>query len=337
MTVKGITIWERYIERIVLAIAVLTLVGFTVMQFVGEPNAVTMDGRSVAPGEVDRLLEAQAERLRSRLASGAASAIDFDAADFRGVRKYFQEHLTASVSPAPRLARFYPRMMVGSAEAPPGGVAFVVPAIPAPRPVDAGQTFDALTEEVVNQYAALSERFPTQPADLTWVTPAAVFESAQVLREFRRQGPDGEPAAIPPSWYNDRVRVLDVTVERQELTGGEWTNLTTLEPIPGQRTFRPILDGEVDVTDRQDILRDLADPTVQTAIIQPPFYATRNDNWAAPKINGSQVNENADAVDEDTRRLRRQLARALRQRDKTAKELDKEGGPLRDGDPGRKP
>ena len=337
MTVKGITIWERYIERIVLAIAVLTLVGFTAMQFVGEPNAVTMDGRSVAPGEVDRLLEAEAQRLLVRLAPGAASAIDFDATDFRGVRKYFQEHLTAAVSPAPRLVRNYPRLMLGGHEAPPGGVAFVVPQIPAPRPVIAGQTFDALTEEVVNQYAALSERFPTQPADLTWVTPAAVFESAQVLREFRRQGPDGEPAAIPLSWYNDRVRVLDVIVERQELTGGEWTDLTTLEPIPGQRTFRPILDGDVDVTDRQDILRDLADPTVQTAIIQPPFYATRNDNWAAPKFNGSQVNDNADAVDEDTRRLREQLERALRQRDKTAKELEDAGGPLRDeGDPGRK-
>ena len=105
MTVKGITIWERYIERIVLAIAVLTLVGFTAMQFVGEPNAVTMDGRSVAPGEVDRLLEAEAQRLLVRLAPGAASAIDFDATDFRGVRKYFQEHLTAAVSPAQRLVR----------------------------------------------------------------------------------------------------------------------------------------------------------------------------------------------------------------------------------------
>ena len=74
MTVKGITIWERYIERIVLAIAVLTLVGFTAMQFVGEPNAVTMDGRSVAPGEVDRLLEAEAQRLLVRLAPEAAPA-----------------------------------------------------------------------------------------------------------------------------------------------------------------------------------------------------------------------------------------------------------------------
>ena len=68
MKTKGISIWEQHIQWIVLGLAVVAFVAFTTKQFVGEPNAVSMGGRQVAPGEVDRLLEEDAERLAARLA-----------------------------------------------------------------------------------------------------------------------------------------------------------------------------------------------------------------------------------------------------------------------------
>ena len=133
------------------------------------------------------------------------------------------------------------------------------PQIEAPTPLTALQTFDALAEGVVEEYEALAERFPVDPRDLTWITPAAILDAAAVLAEFRRESPDDDIAAIPTSWFNDQLTILDVKIERQELENDGWTNLTLLEPIPGQQTFRARLIGPVDVATRDEILDEVSE------------------------------------------------------------------------------
>ena len=57
MKSKGIPIWERHAEKLVLLIAFVGAVALTALQFIGEPNAVSTTAGDVAPGEIDDLLQ----------------------------------------------------------------------------------------------------------------------------------------------------------------------------------------------------------------------------------------------------------------------------------------
>jgi hypothetical protein len=328
---KGITIWEQRVEWIVLGVAVAAFAVFTALQFVGEPNAVTINGKTVAPGDVDRLLAAEAERLSDRLSQDAPPGVEIDL-DAKGSLDDFNELLVADVSPGGELPALQPRLALGTSEVAPGGVAFVEPQIEAPTPLGALQTFDALAEGVVEEYEALAERYPEDPRDLTWITPAAVLDAAAVLAEFRREPADEDIAAIPPAWFNDQLMILDVKIERQELVNDGWTNLTLLEPIPGQQTYRARLTGPVDAAARDEILDEMSDRAVREAIIQPEFYPTRKGNWLRPSLQQQQAAPDETEQEREIRRLRLQLSQKRRDRDHKAQQLKDAGGPL--GDPG---
>lgn len=327
---KGITIWEQRVEWIVIGAAVVAFAVFTALQFVGEPNAVTIDDQKVAPGDVDRLLAAEAERLSALLSPDAPPAVEIDPYA-KGFLEDFNDLLTASVSPGGELAANQPRLALGATHTAPGGVAFVEPQIEAPTPLGALQTFDALAEGVVEEYESLAERFPEDLRDLTWVTPAALLDAAAVLAEFRKEPVDEDMAAMPTSWFNDQLTILDVRIERQELVNGGWTNLTLLEPMPGQQTFRSRLTGPVDAAARDEILAEVSDPSVREAVIQPAFYPTRKGNWVRPSLQQKQAVADETEQEREIRKGRLRLTQLRHKRDKAAKDLEDAGGPL--GDP----
>ena len=77
MKIKGITIWEPYVEFVVLAIAAAAFVGFTVMQFIGDPNKITQGPDSYSSRDVDQILLYEATRLSAGLEPDAISPVLF--------------------------------------------------------------------------------------------------------------------------------------------------------------------------------------------------------------------------------------------------------------------
>src|SRR5690606_11514344 len=151
MKIKGITIWEQYVDRIVLAVAVLLFVGFTTMQFIGDPNATELSGRQVGPGEIDSVLREEAQDIASRMSS---SLVDVDVPTPEPMLAKFETLTTTSISPSATLALALAQPAItpgGGIVAPPSDKHFVEAVVKAPYDVRAAQYFDTVLPEVVEQ------------------------------------------------------------------------------------------------------------------------------------------------------------------------------------------
>lgn len=332
MKIKGIPIWEQYLEYIVLGAAVLVFLGFTAMQFIGNPNAVKDSrGETIAPSQVDDILEKEAKRLQPLLDPDAPGP---EIPNPKPVADKFAARLAEGVSPDPRLDMPQRSMLVmrGVANLP-TDVSFVEPKIPAPYDVVAAQYFDALPPDVVQEYDELAQMLPAAPYDMSWITAAATFDVAAVLAEYQRSGPDGEPAPVPPSWYGGKVTIVDVVMQRQELVDGHWTDLTSVQAIPGQFTIRSDIEsGQMTGPDRDNLVQQFAQSPLMMQIIEPEFYTTRNASWSPPteqiteeQFDRSMTDEEREILGVQARlnQLRKELARV-------EQALKDAGGELRD-------
>lgn len=340
MKIKGIPIWEQYLEFIVLGVAVLVFLGFTAMQFIGDPNAVTDPrGETIAPSAVDGILEKEAERLQPNFERGAKPPMEIP--DLTPIADTFVASLRQGVSPRSQLdmSQRHAVLMPGVGTLP-TDVSFVEPQIPAPYDVVAAQYFDALPPDVVQEYEDLAQMIPAAPYDLSWITAAATFDLNAVLAEYQNSGQDGVPAAVPPSWYGGQVTIVDVLMERQELSDGHWTDLTPLHVIPGQYTIRSDIEsGQMSGPDRDELVRQFGQFPLMTQIIQPEFYATRNASWSPPTEQaGAHLDPTMTEVEREIFELQGRLKRALQEQARVQETLTELGGALGgDGDKPKSP
>lgn len=338
MKTKGITIWEKHAEKMVLGLAVAAAGFLIARQFIGEPNAVEVaGGRSVAPGEIDSLLEQEADRYQGKLDERAPAELDLP--EPRLAFDALNRGLSDTIAPNPALV--LPLAWIGpSADVigPQRATEFAVPILKAPGSLQVGQYADALTGAALDETPELKKRFPDpkQPADLKFVTVFAHFDVADLRTQYKAEG--SGLGAIPGSWYQDRPEaIVDLVVRRQESIDGTWTNETVLEQIPGRVTFRPRITGEVSGVAKEAILKELGGPGVQTQIIQPQFYETRNDAWQLPTLadSGPEPEPGVDAGPGE--RLSKELASKRMQRALRVKKLkddyDVEYGAKSDDEP----
>jgi hypothetical protein len=325
MKTKGISFWEQHLEQFVLGLAVLTFLALVAMQFIGNPNAVQVAGKEVGPGDIDRMLEDEATQLAALMAPGGP---DDPPPPITLLSPKFEELRTASVNPAPTLfapqVRLHP--MPGDF-APSTDKPFVVASIPAPYDLAAGQYIDSLIEQDVAGNEGLMKRFPQPPFDVMWTTVAARFNAAEVLRQYRTPGASGE-IALPPTWHNDHVDVLDVKLERREYVDGNWTTPVVIDLLPGQYSVREHISGAVTKTTGDAILAELADPGNRLRIIQPEFFETKNVVWQAPlpedeavAVAEGNAQAQADPAQQEIIELNSALARKKAARDQKAKRI----------------
>ncbi len=326
MATRGITIWERHAEKFVVGIASAAAVLLAARQFIGQPNAVDAPGGvRVTPRDVDAKLSSQAEKYLARLDEAARPEVEVPT-----IPRAFDElvaGLQGPVSPEPRLAlvdvAIGPR--AGEWDSQQGEIEFAVPSVKPPFGLEVRAYADALTEEALQEYPDLAKLFPEpESRDIKFVKVWARLDLADLRRQFAGEGSDAEP--VPASWYNDHPEnIVDVVIEREELDGNNWTNRVTLEPIPGQVTFRPRIQGQVSASDRDRILLELSSNGVQMDVIQPAFYETVNGEGAglpeldeAPPTDGRPLDREAS--------VRRRLESAQIQRQNLVSELERKHG-----------
>lgn len=334
MKTKGITVWEQHAEKFVLGLAGLLFVGFTAIQFIGEPNVVTVAGKKITPGEVDTILTEAAENLQRQMESSASAPIDLP--DPLLGTDYLRKSLKGPIGPRPTLALADAYLLPEFRGRIDGGErTFYEPGVAGPNPIVVTQTTDTLADGVVQLHEDLRALFPdeNQPPDITFVTPFVLFDRAELMARLRGEHlVEGDGLSkIPGQWFNDPIEILDVVIQRQTLVDGLWTELATLDPIPGRSTLRERLDEEVDGTARNQILATVSDPFVQTDIVQPAFYATRNNEWIPAELDldqGQFVGQADETEDPEIARIKSKLRRERRREAHTAKKLDEAGGPL---------
>jgi hypothetical protein len=353
---KGIPFWEQHIEKMVLGLAAVVMLA-VLAAIATDYDAVTaeIDNRTLAPAEVDEVMVGKARELNRQLEPDAeAETEQFLAVDGSG-GKAFRDRLAGSTGPstmppliAPSLASVLLPEEVGTSD-----VWYYEPVIPEPRiqPM-VMQTIDTLEATELERNPDLADLVGSSSGDLIWTTPVASIDLAGFRKELEGQDSMMNPmrSQIPSNWYNRRPYVIDVVFERQAKgDDGEWGTTQIVEPVPGRLSYREeiverIADGTLDAGFRQQIWLQLDDKVNQVEVLQPEFYATRNDSFAAPALFDDRELSADDGMDDVSdeeaarRQEQREIERRLRDRvssagriEATLKEL---GGELREGDAG---
>lgn len=319
MKIKGITVWEQYAEFILFGAVAVVFALYLVTQFSSSTNAVRIDNVEMRPGEIDGKLAERADALNRRIRDDASTAVEI-AMPAKKLPE-FNAGLARSISPASPNVPPSPIVAIGTgASVDIGGQAYVVPSVPSPeRPVSM-QFFDGLDPLSVEGVEALETRYGDAPYDATWVTAAAVFDVSSVLSQYRKSGSQNE-LPLREKWYNGRVDILDVLVNREELIDGVWTSAGDVELLPGQYSFRDRMGDGVDAGSRDEILGELIRPGVQDAVVRPSFLMTRNSDWAHPAMYGDEGDG-----DNEMLREKRRYQSLQQQIKQTQADLDRLGG-----------
>ena len=184
MKLKGLSMWERYIEYGVLALALLILGWFAWSTF-GAPISIQSGARQVTTATIDDELFEVASQLKPRLRDDAASPMDFGSP--RPLLSVFNDARAASIAPADRVG--FPGLDLTADLAVNQDLVaelrtYIEPEIPAPTDVLGHQWFGTLAPEPIEDIEGLAGRYSGPPHDATWVQVAAKFDFDEVLRRF---------------------------------------------------------------------------------------------------------------------------------------------------------
>ena len=351
---KGIPFWEQHIEKMVFGLAALVLLGVLAI-VVLDLDAVTadIDNRVLGPAEVDEVMIAKARELSRKLQPDATADIEQFASVSGGGGEAYLQRLAGSTSPAtappliaPSLASVLLPAEVGSAD-----VWYYQPIIPEPRiqPMVV-QTIDTIQQSELDRVPTLSAMLDGGSRDVIWTTPIASIDLAAIRGELEGQDSMTDPrrSQIPSNWYNRRPYFVDVVFERQAMgRDGKWGTAELVAPVPGMRSFREeiaelVASSGLDAGFRRQVWQTLDDKVQQLEIMQPDFYATKNDSFAEPTLFDDRAASGADEIEdvsdeEATRRQQqREIERRLRDRVNSAKRVESTlqelGGPMRQED-----
>lgn len=339
---KGITIWEQHVEKIVLGLVGLVLLGALFLLVTESPNSTKISTETLTPGEVNQKILAKARELDMRLQSNSESEVEaFDAVEAASADGFIAR-LGESVSPVAELEPIAPALAgillpdeVGESDNP-----YYVPSLASQEfwgPVM--QQIDTVSSDQVDGIPGLAAYFESGSYDIVWTTPVIEIDLAGIRAELQGQDLRADPPQqrIPEKWTSDRPAILDVMFERQTLLAdGSWSDPVEIAAVPGQRSIREEIreineDYEEGLTakDRNDFMKDLADPLVQQEVLQPDFYQTRNAGFSPPSMGSSMVIDDEssvnDEVDPEEMRRRdqsREIQRRLRDRTSTLRRIE---------------
>jgi uncharacterized membrane protein YgcG len=346
MKLKGINQFEQHVEKILLGAAVAIAGGIVAWQFISAPTA-KVGGKTVSPGEVDDMLTARANSLRSNM-EAAPSLLEDIKTD--PVAPEFEKSLRGDVAPAKALARTSPNFNGRLVKAASGSSAetwYLVPTIPAVQMLAVSETPDALTAESAqlakDASAVIAARPDFEkidgPRDIVWTTPSAKIDLKALRAALAASDPSANPpkAAVPGVWFQETPYIVDLVFERREKRpDGTWSDPVTV-PVFADRSqdlqFRSRLSNPP-IELRDEVFALLGNEGNQREILQPSFYDTVNDAFVSPEVQGDSEPE-AEATDTAAAdlgaarrrlQLRTELVRKKRQADTIRAEVDKLGG-----------
>ncbi len=334
MKLKGVNQFEQHIEKIVLGVVFLILLGVIALQFVTTPNNIEDGGRSIPPAQVYTALESQANQLQSQISDLSPSLPEVQPVDL--VQRYdnaFQSAGTDRLALSNALGEGVDIAAATGADASVVGrvndgplVALAVPQTSTPVAASQWATLDPYALLEVPEYA---DYVPAQqPYDFASITVEASFSGTELQGVLNGEG-GGTP--IPSIyWSSTGIAVLGFEVERQRLLpGGEWGNAEPIQTPP----HTPIPTNAVNAeSGLQELVTVVSDAAREAGEVQRPSFppTIAGPLWTPPSERIAMAGSSeADQI----RRLQRKLDRAREELER----LGNTGRPTRPQDPGRGP
>jgi len=323
MKPKGINLFEQHVEKIVIGVAGVIVLGIAAKAFFTEPNAVTLDGKSLGPAAVDEILAEKARRLKANYENSAS----LEVADVGQLTQWLEtQHDTPRKPEAPGMALVAPvTYKTGSEVAGLAGSStemYAEVAAPAPKTLQVTSLSYTISSEAVTALPDLASRFPGGPPyDLNAVHIAGEFDGKALRAAL--SGFVQDRKVIPSQWVDQDMAILDVLAEREQLlTNGSWSSPQVVTVIPGQESVRAQYQKAAP-REKDEILQQIA--AYGSAVYQPPFYAPADGtSWtydivrrAAPKSPEVLAAERTmKAAWKDVQRAQDQLDRYLKELEK---------------------
>jgi len=336
MKIKGISVFEQHVEKVVVAGAILIACFFTAIQFLGPGNTVEIDSREYAAADVDEALHDKAEDIRALLVDEAPPTVA--APKPPAVLDWFEATRRSGINPDAEYLAVIPSRSPGLG----GGTLvteatqeFVVPVLAATGTPWVEQHSDAISAETAADLpAGIRDQLVAGPAgsyDLSWTTVAAILDVQALRAQIAAEDPDGAKIAIPPVWYGGRIDIVDLELIRQEFVDGQWGDESLIDPIfqtlEGYRErINQTGEQRISARDRNQILDWLREQpgANQALIIQPTFHATIGSSWTTPEI---PIEEDQTPEEVEVLQLQARLAAADQQIAELQERLQEAGGP----------
>ena len=335
---KGIPFIEQHIEKFVLGAAGAVFFSAIAWQVLGTHNDVKLDGRDAAPSEIDDALATRTQALSAKLEQ-ATPSIDEKLGDrLKPQSAGYGAAIGAAVSPRGDLPPIEPALAsVLQSDGATAGQPFHALKFDALAMRSTIQVSDTLDATALEQQQELKKLFVNSagPFDLTWTIPSAVLNAKSMRAELDSSAGG---AQIPGFWYRSTLFVIDLEFERERKLGdGSWGDSAVVPVLPGQFSFRPEIAKGADAGLRDAAFNYLSDKTSQRQLMQPGFYPTKRSNFSPALLltdDGDPTTRSEDPakakLDDEIRRLRKDLSRRSVDAKRLKEELEALGGPLED-------
>lgn len=327
MKVKNLSFVEKYIEKIVLGLALLFSLGVLWLKFTGEPYRVAVgSGDPVPPADVEQKLLNQLRSLEQAVA---------DPKNPLPMREFppFTEVFVRDLVPRPDVRQFtislsqpgLPRDF--DARSGPGHRDFYfLPPVPAASMLTASRGFGVLAEPAEPQVARSFEQIvgTRRPWDFRWVSVAGRFDLGEWRRRLESRPLEPGWQRIPEQWWRNTLLVTDVVLQRQmwDPQANDWSAVQTLAPLPHMSVnyrFPPAVWAPAEANQALQLIRES-----QRDITKPPFPPMAIGAWMRPDVNLQML---APGQRQEYLRLQRQIEEVERQ----ISQLSRTGGLLEGG------
>jgi len=341
MKLKGINFFEQHVDKLVLGVVAAAALSVVAMQFLTEPNQVTIGKDTLPPARAYDPVAKAADTLIAQVRSDSPAIPEAATTD---ILSRFKSDLKRGVAPSPVLTDMGPVLALGAAaaESPGGGAGGPVAALSIPAPVDVtarafGGSIDPLEVVAHPELSQLPGMPKEQPFDLFAVSVECAFDGA-AFKEAIQTDPDGPGPArsIPIGWVRDSVEIIGTEMERERLgPDGEWGGASIVAHIPGRPNF--LADFRKDVHSVGDVAPMLQRIRSRAADAQRPEFYTliAGPTWQPPSeaADGLSLSQRIDRItlrlnklESDIEKWQRTLARQNKETVPTAPPGEGRGG-----------
>ncbi len=268
MKTKGTSVWEQYIEYVVLAVAIAVMGWFAWGAF-GSKIEYKQGRLTLQAGTVNEELLDAAKSLEQKIKDNTPSPISIPVPD--PIFDKFARQASQDVAPKYRV--MFPTIDMTAALDANQDVQtelreYVSPRVPSPNDMKVQQWFGTIKKSVVDETEGL-DAIVGPPFDTQWIQIAGAVHIDEIIESYAAT--DGL-AAIPNRWYDGAIDIFDVEIERQRKTETGWSDTEIISPLQGHLSYRlQLADQSIDAIERDEIVRALRTGK-QGEIVKPDFY-----------------------------------------------------------------
>ena len=317
MKLKGVNPFQQHVEKIVLGIVLIILLGVISLQFVTQPNVVKDSGRTIAPAQVFTSLESQANQLQSQISDLSPALPDVQPVDL--VRRYDSAFENAG---ATRLTLSSPlgqgvdisqatgtdiRQVQGSTSGP--VAALNVPKTSTPIVASQWATLDPYAVEVVPEYVNFIPA--QQPFDFASISIEATFSGTDL--EAVLTGESGGKAIPRRFWSATGIAIMGFEAERQRLLpDGSWGDSEPIVTPPHTPVPTNAISSDAGLQELVTVIGNAA--RAFDDVVRPMFPPTiAGSMWTPPS---ERVDSGDSSESDQIKRIKRQLERARAELDR---------------------